>query len=597
MKKLMGSFMILIILGTFGLEGQRREPRPSVKSFRVNDQISRLLVHDYVNMYVFNGPDGAMLIDSGFEPVDLIRTELNKLGINNIRYIVNTHSNGDHFLGNSLLGQGGIIISHSLCRERMAKREGFPPAGLPNMVFEDDITLSFNGEEIRMIHMPGHTDNDTVIHFRKSRIVFIGDLVFSDSFPGTQCVNGGNAFTLKESFHRMIRMFPDDVMFLSGHGRNYSMGDMRTYLDMIEKTIAVIVPLIRSGLSPEEIKSRHPLKEWASWNSQFFPGEITEETWIDNIYDSYKISFKSEPVNRDYLGQAPPGKVPEIFAPGIISHGFHELGIAISPGGDEIFYVTSDRSYKLYHIIRLTQEGCHWGLPEVASFSGRFIDNSVCFSADGNRLYFRSKRPPDGDAGSRRDGNFWMTDRTGNRWSIPEMLPPPVNTQKNESALSVAANGTLYFSASYEKEHGGDIYRSVMKDGKYGRPEKLQCEISTAYGEGRPFISPDESYLIFQSNRPGSLGYNDLYVSFRKDDGSWQTPVNLGEPVNSEYSEFAPHVSPDGKYLFFSSYRALDPGVLKGKSYDELLDLYRDPRNGYATIFWVDARVIHDHNQ
>ena len=68
--------------------------------------------------------------------------------------------------------------------------------------------------------------------------------------------------------------------------------------------------------------------------------------------------------------------------------------------------------------------------------------------------------------------------------------------------------------------------------------------------------------------------------------------MNLGTPVNSEASEFAPSVSPDGEYLFFSSYRTMNPKNFKGKTYQELMSLYRDPRNGYATQFWVDAKII-----
>jgi len=233
-----------------------------------------------------------------------------------------------------------------------------------------------------------------------------------------------------------------------------------------------------------------------------------------------------------------------------------------------------------------------WMPPEVAPFSGFYIDNSLCFSADGNSLFFRSKRPLGGAGNDRNDGNFWVVEKNGGEWSHPVMLEGPVNTEKNELALSVAANGTIYFSAVYEPEFGGDIFRSIRKNGKYMLPEKLEWGISTKHGEGRPYISPDENYLLFQSDRPGSLGQNDIYVSFKEQNESWGEPVNLGAPVNSEASEFAPSVSPDGRYLFFSSYRTMNPNNFEGKTYHELMSLYRDPRNGYATLFWVDAKII-----
>jgi hypothetical protein len=52
--------------------------------------------------------------------------------------------------------------------------------------------------------------------------------------------------------------------------------------------------------------------------------------------------------------------------------------------------------------------------------------------------------------------------------------------------------------------------------------------------------------------------------------------------------------SPDGKYLFYSSFKKPDPAVFSNKSYRELIDLYRHPQNGYAALYWVDAGIIDD---
>ena len=84
-----------------------------------------------------------------------------------------------------------------------------------------------------------------------------------------------------------------------------------------------------------------------------------------------------------------------------------------------------------------------------------------------------------------------------------------------------------------------------------------------------PFIAPDGSYLIWCSDRPGVLGENDLFVSFRTEDGSWTAPLNLGEGVNTAADETRPYVTPDGRFLFFNSTVA-----------------------GSRDIFWVDASVF-----
>lgn len=291
MKKLIFLLTIFIALVSVDIFAVKRKPIPSVKSTKLTDNLYKLFVHNYVNMFVFKGQEGVLLIDSGFEPVDLIQNELKKLGTEKIRYIINTHSNGDHINGNAVLDRMAVIISHSECRDDMEKREGFPTKALPSLVFENRMTLHFNGEEINLIHMPGHTGNDIAVYFKKAKIVFIGDLVFSDSFPGVQTDIGGNAFTLERTIANLVQSFPDDVVFAVGHGRDYSMSDLKKYQEMIKKTIAIVTPLIEKGISLEEIKGTDPLKDWQAWDSEFFPGEITTDTWINNIFDSYKIRF------------------------------------------------------------------------------------------------------------------------------------------------------------------------------------------------------------------------------------------------------------------------------------------------------------------
>ena len=67
-----------------------------------------------------------------------------------------------------------------------------------------------------------------------------------------------------------------------------------------------------------------------------------------------------------------------------------------------------------------------------------------------------------------------------------------------------------------------------------------------------PFVSPDERYLIFSSHRNGGQGDGDLYICFRKKDLTWTRPINMGETINTRHQERFPYVSPDGKYLFFT---------------------------------------------
>ena len=135
--------------------------------------------------------------------------------------------------------------------------------------------------------------------------------------------------------------------------------------------------------------------------------------------------------------------------------------------------------------------------------------------------------------------------------------------------------GTLYFPARLDDSIGkSDIYRSQFVNGSYGAPVNLGSTINTKYIEGDLCVAPDESFLIVSCwDRPDNNGESDLYVSFRKNDGSWTTLKNMGKPINTKYNENCPTISPDGKYFFYIS-----------------VDVDSKTANCYTS--WVDAKII-----
>ena len=295
-----------------------------------------------------------------------------------------------------------------------------------------------------------------------------------------------------------------------------------------------------------------------------------------------------------YLGLDSPGTVPEVFAPGLISFGFHEYGITFSPAGDEIFFVTANSTYSYHAIIHLKMNGSVWIAPEVAGFSGRFKDSAPCLSPDGKSLFFASNRPLPGDTNIKKDLDIWAVDRKNNSWGEPYHLGEGINSDDVEGLPWVTGDGTMFFQARREPDMGFDLYYSVSEGGQYVQSHKIPGSINTEFNECQPFISPDGTLLLFHSDRPGGLGIMDIYVSFRDSNGVWSEPVNAGSEINSPFSDYGARFSPDGKYLFFSSYRSPSQEYYHGKSYKELLEEFSDPRNGYATLFWIDAAVLDD---
>jgi thioredoxin-like negative regulator of GroEL len=139
-------------------------------------------------------------------------------------------------------------------------------------------------------------------------------------------------------------------------------------------------------------------------------------------------------------------------------------------------------------------------------------------------------------------------------------------------AHSITKKGTLYFSGSPNGRTSMNISQATKANGGYSESIRLPYPVnSTGYEDG-PFIAPDETFLIFESDRPeGINGSLDLYITFKSEDGGWSIPINMGLKINSAFGERFARLSPDGHYLFFGSTRA-----------------------GNFDIYWIDARIIEE---
>lgn len=246
-----------------------------------------------------------------------------------------------------------------------------------------------------------------------------------------------------------------------------------------------------------------------------------------------------------YLGQKPPGMIPEAFAPELLST---MLGYAFSSYGAELYFGS------LSGIMFSRQENGRWTEPQKAPFSGRYHDFDFNFSPDGASLFFTSNRPLVKDEAPQNQNDIWVVHRTETGWAEPINIGLPVNTEQNEVYPSVSKNGNLYFFRDVRSgtATAADIYCSKLVNGHYTTPEKLGNEINSEFPDIDPFIAPNESYLIFHSFRPDGFGRADLYISFRKNDGTWMRALNMGEKINTAGGDSSGKVSPDGKYFFFT---------------------------------------------
>jgi len=299
----------------------------------------------------------------------------------------------------------------------------------------------------------------------------------------------------------------------------------------------------------------------------------------------------------DYLGQESPGRVPEIFAPGVVSTGMAERDVAITPDLREIYFTRVIGEFSASAIMVTRRVGQEWSNPEVASFSGVYKDLEPAISPDGKRLFFISIRPTEGSEAAEESEDIWVVDRVEDGWSEPRKLGPPVNSEHAEFFPSVTADGTLYFTRRGDGTTE-NILRSRFEGGVYREPEQLGSEVNSGKTQFNACVSPDESYIVVCVwGRDDSLGSVDYYVSFRDSNDSWTGPFNLGPQINTSGGrEYSPSVSPDGKYFFFMSSRTelgeeVRSEPLTAKSLEALHDA---PGNGNSDIYWIGAEIIEE---
>lgn len=281
-----------------------------------------------------------------------------------------------------------------------------------------------------------------------------------------------------------------------------------------------------------------------------------------------------------YLGQEPPGMTPEIFAPGIISTGYSEIKAVFSPDGRELYYQLWDAPFPVI-VMRTEKEG-GWTKPEVAPFSGQIIEG-YSMTTDGKKMFVTSQRPLSGKGEPITAWRVWVTEREDSGWGELKVLKSSITGYP-----AVAENGNLYLAT-------GDIWISEYIDGDYTEMKKLGDGINTEeYAEEDLYIAPDESFLLF-CRRDDGFGSWDIFVSFRRENGTWTKAKNMGDKINTSVSEVYPFVTPDGKYFFFSSRRSIHVDFSDVPiTYEEKLRILNGCGNGNADIYWVDAKIIEE---
>jgi cyclase len=237
------------------------------------------------NIGVSVGEDALFLIDDQFAPLTpKILEALKKLTDKPVKFLINTHYHFDHAGGNENFGKAGaIIVAHDNVRKRLsteqfiaafnARTPAQPKAALPVVTFSADTTFHLNGDEIHVFHVPkAHTDGDSIVHFRKSNVIHMGDTYFNGFYPFIDVGSGGHPDGMIAVADRVIAMSDDNTRIIPGHGPVSDKKTLKENRDMLATVWGRVQKLAKEGKSLDEIVAAKPTADYEErFGKGFFP--------------------------------------------------------------------------------------------------------------------------------------------------------------------------------------------------------------------------------------------------------------------------------------------------------------------------------------
>lgn len=210
--------------------------------------------------------DSVIVIDSQFaDSAKNFHNGLKSKTANKIDFLFNTHHHRDHTSGNHYLREfTNKIVSSENCRALQEKFNGNNPdnpQAYADITFADDWTLDIGGEKIFAKHFcPAHTGGDAIMHFEKTNVVHMGDLVFNKVYPVIDLPGGASLSGWIDFLEYAVKYFDKDTIYIFGHAQNPEMvvgsdKDLLAMRNYITALLDFVGKEIKNGRTKEEITS------------------------------------------------------------------------------------------------------------------------------------------------------------------------------------------------------------------------------------------------------------------------------------------------------------------------------------------------------
>lgn len=236
------------------------------------------------NIGVSVGADGILIVDDQFAPLaDKIEAALKQLNPGRLKFVLNTHHHGDHTGGNAAFGaKEAVIVAQTNVRPRLDADARIPDVALPVITFDRSVSLHFNGEEIKLLHVgPGHTNGDAIIHFTGANVVHMGDQYVSQGWPYVDFGSGGDVDGYIATQQAVLAQVTPETRIIPGHGPLSTVKDLQAYNAMVVESVALVRAGMAEGKTLEQLKAAGLPEKWAAYGK----GWINHARWIETIYN------------------------------------------------------------------------------------------------------------------------------------------------------------------------------------------------------------------------------------------------------------------------------------------------------------------------
>jgi len=268
-----------------------------------------MLVGGGGNVTVQTGNDGVLLVDTNFAQLaPKIMAAIRKLSAGPVRYVVLTHVHADHTGGTEALVKLGatpaapapaLLVAHINVLNRMVTPLPGDPA-VPQALWPLDTYSTpfkdffFNNEAVMVTHLPNaHTDGDSIVFFRRSDVLSVGDVFEPDLYPFIDLARGGSVQGLIDGLNKILEIAvpakyqEGGTLVIPGHGRLCDEADVVEFRDMVTIIRDRVQDLIKQGKTLDQVKAAKPSRDYDTQYAA--PGSfVTPDAFVESVYRSLK---------------------------------------------------------------------------------------------------------------------------------------------------------------------------------------------------------------------------------------------------------------------------------------------------------------------